>query len=109
MKLLLDENISYRVLKIISSGFPDSIHVSDVSDLKQDSAIFLFAKENQYSIVTFDEDFFELQTMKGYPPKVVWLRFGNSNNLKVANKLLDNQQKIKDLILDPDKGTIEIY
>ena len=109
MKLLLDENISYRVLKIIRSAFPESIHASDVEELKEDSSFFSYAKKNQFSIVTFDEDFFEWQTMKVYPPKIVWLRFGNSNNLKVAHKLLDNQQKIKDLILDPDKGTIEIY
>jgi predicted nuclease of predicted toxin-antitoxin system len=109
MKLLLDENISYRVLKIIMADFPRSSHVSDESGLREDSAIFLFAKQNQFSIVTYDEDFLELQTMKGFPPKVIWLRFGNSNNLRVANKLLDNRQKIKYFILDPKKGTIEIY
>lgn len=109
MKLLIDENISYRVLKVINIDFPESIHVSDESGLKEDSTIFLFAKQNKFSIVTYDEDFLELQTMKGFPPKVIWLRFGNSNNLRVANKLLDNRQKIKDFILDPEKGTIEIY
>jgi predicted nuclease of predicted toxin-antitoxin system len=109
MKLLLDENISYRVLKIIKADFPGSSHVSDESGLREDSAIFLFAKQNQFSIVTYDEDFLELQTMKGFPPKVIWLRFGNANNLRVANKLLDNRDKIRDFFLDPEKGTIEIY
>jgi len=37
--------------------------------------------------------------LKGSPPKIIWLRFGNSNNLKIANKLLANSQIIKEFIL----------
>jgi predicted nuclease of predicted toxin-antitoxin system len=109
MKLLLDENVSYRVLKIIRARFPDSVHTSELSSIHWDSMIFFYAKENGFTIVTFDEDFYELQLLKGFPPKIVWLRFGNSSNLKIANKLLDNYQKIKQMTVDSDLGLLEIY
>lgn len=92
MKLLLDENISFRVLKSIISVFPQSIHVTnDSASVKRDLEIFQNAKENDYTILTFDEDFYDLQLLRGYPPKIIWLRFGNSSNLKVISKLIEHQ------------------
>jgi len=85
MKLLFDENISYRIVKKLESDFPNSKHISDL--LKQrvkDSEIFLLAFKEEFCIVSFDEDFFELQILKGFPPKLVWLRFGNSSTEQIA-------------------------
>ncbi len=66
MKLLVDENISFRVLKSISSVFPQSIHVTnDSRHVKRDAEIFEYAKENDYTILTFDEDFYDLQFLRG--------------------------------------------
>src|SRR5882672_10419750 len=95
MKLLLDENLSYRVVKAVQQFFPDSIHVTDpLLKNREDSDILYFARDNQFTIVTFDEDFYDLQLIKGFPPKVIWLRFGNSSNLKIVNKLLENKEAI---------------
>jgi predicted nuclease of predicted toxin-antitoxin system len=58
--------------------------------------------QNNYTIVTFDSDFIDLATLKGTPPKIVWLRFGNSSNLKIANKLLSNITAIDSFISDTD-------
>ncbi len=110
MKLLLDENISYRVLNAIAKVFPGSIHIiKSESGIKSDSDIFVYAKENDFIIVTFDEDFYDLQLLRGSPPKVIWLRFGNSSNLKVTSKLLDNEAKIRSFINDSSSGILEIY
>lgn len=74
MKLLFDENISYRVLREIQSYFPGSVHVNSVV-LKDatDISIWNYARQNNFTIVTFDEDFNELSNLKGYPPKIIWL------------------------------------
>lgn len=110
MKRLVDENISFRVLKSISSVFPQSIHVSnDSTHVKRDSEIFEYAKENDYTILTFDEDFYELQLLRGYPPKIIWLRFGNSTNLKVISKLIKHQSAIASFIVNSEVGILEIY
>ena len=109
MKLLLDENISYRVVNAISSFFPESMHIKKHVKVWEDNQIFTFAKANDFSIVTFDEDFYDIQLIEGYPPKIIWLRFGNSSNLKVTSKLLENQQAILSFLSNPELGILEIY
>lgn len=69
MKLLVDENISYRILRLIGKSFPDSIHVTAIKEGKvTDTEIWNYAKENNFIIVTYDEDFYEWQQLKGFPP-----------------------------------------
>ncbi len=110
MKLLLDENVSFRVLRSIISVFPGSIHVSkEGSNVKEDQEIFDFAKGNEFTILTFDEDFYDLQLLKGHPPKIIWLRFGNSSNLKIVNKLIENRPTIISFLSNPEVGILEIY
>lgn len=110
MKLLLDENISFRVLNSILTAFPSSIHVvKSESGVKFDGDIFEYAKLNEFTIVTYDEDFYDLQLLRGYPPKIVWLRFGNASNLKLTSKLLENESVIKLFINNPHVGILEIY
>lgn len=109
MKLLLDENISYRVLKFLRSSFEDSAHVSNLSPVpKTDLEIWNYAKENSFTIVTFDEDFYEWQVMKGYPPKVIWLRSGNVGMKQIAEKLNSNSDTILEFNQDKEIGIIEI-
>lgn len=110
MKLLFDENISFRVVQSIELFFQESIQVTKLDQkLHEDYKIFDFAGKNNFAIVTFDEDFYELQLLKGFPPKIIWLRFGNSGNLKVVGKLLDNREAINSFLLNPDSGILEIY
>ncbi len=99
MKLLLDQNISFRVVKLLSNSFNEVEHIkelglTDYSDIQ----IWEFAYKHNYTVVTFDSDFIDLATLKGSPPKIIWLRFGNSNNLKIANKLLGKADKIREFI-----------
>jgi len=63
-----------------------------------DLNIWQFAQQENLAIVTFDSDFIDISNLKGHPPKVIWLRFGNSNNLKIANKLISNIDVIKQFL-----------
>jgi predicted nuclease of predicted toxin-antitoxin system len=79
MKLLIDENISYRIIKLIENYFPGSIHVSSISNSRlTDLEIWKHAKDNNFIIVTHDEDYYEWQLIRENPPKTIWLRFGNT-------------------------------
>ncbi len=98
MKILLDQNISFRVVSLLKTAFEKIDHVkliglTDASDKE----IWEHAFKNSYTIITFDSDFIDLATLKGTPPKIVWLRFGNSSNLKIANKLIANAEAIQNL------------
>jgi predicted nuclease of predicted toxin-antitoxin system len=91
VKLLLDENLSRRLVPRILDLFPDSIHVSDLGLLQvTDTVIWEFAKANGFAILTADADFYELATTMGSPPKVIWLR-GCDYPTAVAEKLIRGQ------------------
>jgi predicted nuclease of predicted toxin-antitoxin system len=92
MKLLLDQNISRRVLFQLDDGFPDSMHVVHLGmDRDDDIAIWEYAKENGYVIVTKDKDFLQRSVLMGHPPKVIHLRLGNCKVVDIAKRLLDNR------------------
>lgn len=67
MKLLFDEDISFRILKKIANVFPDSVQI-DRAGLKghSDRDVWNFAKTNKYTIVSFDEDFFEMILIRSF-------------------------------------------
>lgn len=109
MKLLLDENISYRILNSLTSIFPGSIHVGKEDSIKSDVEIFQFAKRNDFTILTFDEDFYDLQLMKGFPPKIIWLRVGNLSNLSLLSKIVSKKDEIEAFQVNSEVGILEIY
>lgn len=109
MNILLDQNISFRVVGLLAGEFKNVGQVKhlglvDASDL----AIWNYALKNDYTIATFDSDFIDLSHLKGTPPKIIWLRFGNSSNLKIANKLLSKSTEIKEFILNSELAFLEI-
>jgi predicted nuclease of predicted toxin-antitoxin system len=42
-----------------------------------DNEIWEYARKNNYAIITFDADFYDISIINGHPPKIVWLRTGN--------------------------------
>ena len=112
MKLLLDQNISFRIINKIHDIFPDSKQVRELGlENSKDSAIWTFAKENGYCIVTFDGDFYDLGLIKGSSPKVIWLRLGNTSTQNIEKVLRKNFELIKTFLTDPNYkeiGCLEI-
>lgn len=92
MKLLLDQNISFRIANKIQDIFPGSGQVSELGlENSKDSQIWKFARENGYAIVTFDSDFYDLGLLQGASPKVIWLRLGNTRvtfNVNTTQQIL---------------------
>ena len=78
--------------------------LTDALDLE----IWNYSLRNNCLIVTFDSDFIDLFNLKGFPPKIIWLRFGNSSNLKIANKLLSKTDEIKEFSVNPNVAFLEI-
>jgi predicted nuclease of predicted toxin-antitoxin system len=109
VKLLFDQNLSYRIVSKIDKLFPNSKHIAALGlDNASDIEVWKYAKENNFVIVTKDSDFNELCTLYNFPPYVIWLRVGNSN-VKTAIELLTKYKKqITDIIFENETGIIEI-
>jgi predicted nuclease of predicted toxin-antitoxin system len=109
MKLLLDENLSFRIVSSLQEAYPGTSQVRLVGlECADDRAIWQFAKENDYVVVTKDDDFQGLSGMAGHPPKVIRLLTGNSTNQAVINALLNNSNEIIATLLNENVGFIEI-
>ena len=78
MKLLFDQNLSHMLVGRLDDAFPDSDHVRNVG-LREasDHAVWEYAREKGFAIVSKDEDFHQLSFLRGPPPKVVWVKLGN--------------------------------
>ena len=107
MKLLLDENLSFRLVRRLEDLFPESAHVRSLGLAQApDSEIWEFARVNGFAIVSADADFYELATTLGPPPKVVWLRGCDYPN-SVAEELLRTQSiRVTDFLNDPDRSVL---
>jgi predicted nuclease of predicted toxin-antitoxin system len=91
MKLLLDENLSDRIINKIIDLYPDSQHVKTLGLINTDDAIIWeFAKMNNFVIISKDSDFHQRSLLYGHPPKFIYLRIGNSPTSKIVQILRDN-------------------
>lgn len=75
MKLLLDENLSWRILQSIDDLFPGSQHVTraGLHAGTSDRQVWDYARLHGFTILTADHDFRGLARELGPPPKVVLL------------------------------------
>ncbi len=75
MKLLLDFNLSPKLVAMLSDIFPESAHVFTIGMLGEtpDPVIWEYAKQHGYSVLSADSDFVELANRRGAPPKLVSL------------------------------------
>jgi predicted nuclease of predicted toxin-antitoxin system len=91
MKLLLDENLSDRIINKIIDLYPESQHVKTLGLINTDDVIIWeFAKVNNFVIISKDSDFHQRSLLYGHPPKFVFLRVGNSPTSKIVQILRDN-------------------
>ena len=110
MKLLLDENLSRRIVPALQHAFPGSTQVILVGlERADDRAVWEYAREHGYVIVTKDDDFVRLQLLLGYPPKVILLRLGNCTTQQVLDALAISQRKIEAALVREDVGLVELY
>ena len=88
MRLLLDQNLSHRLVPSLSDVFPDSVHVRDVGLAQaDDEAVWAYAAAHDLIVVSKDSDFRQRSFLRGAPPKVVWIRRGNCSTADIGTML----------------------
>jgi predicted nuclease of predicted toxin-antitoxin system len=110
MKLLLDENLSRRIIPLIDMIYPKSSQVAYLGlESANDQFIWDYAKTNHYTIVTKDSDFHEMSVLYGHPPKLIWLKCGNQTKLTIAQKLIQSFDAIEQFMVSEHLHYLEIY
>jgi predicted nuclease of predicted toxin-antitoxin system len=85
MKLLFDQNLSHRLVGLLAAEYRGSGHVRDAGlAAAPDPAVWAYAAAQGLVIVSKDSDFEHRALLYGHPPKVVWLRLGNTPTATLA-------------------------
>ena len=109
VRLLLDENLSERLLPGLSARFPGSVHSRALGfGGASDVALWDLAFREGLVLVTKDEDFVTLSVLRGTPPKIVWLNVGNASNAEVRALLLGHADAIERFAEHPDAGFLAL-
>jgi predicted nuclease of predicted toxin-antitoxin system len=111
MKLLLDANLSWRLVKKLANDYEVVEHVtrSGLPIPASDLAIWQYAHNHDFIIVTNDEDFANLLILRGAPPKIVLLRKGNLTTNLIADLLISKKEDIQKLNGDAQFSLLGIY
>ncbi len=108
MKLLFDQNISFRLVRKISNLYPKAKQVRELGlENATDREIFDFAIKNKYTMVTFDADFCDINNLKGFPIKIIWLRTGNTTTKNLEKIFIDKFDMIQTFLTE-ESGCLEI-
>ncbi len=109
MRLLLDQNLSPRLISTLADVFPGSIHVRDVGlSRAEDDVVWNSAAEHGHVIVSKDSGFHQRSFLLGHPPKVVWIRRGNCSTGDIQTLL---RQRYPDLLafdVDPEQSFLAL-
>ena len=109
MKLLFDQNLSPRLVGRLADLYPDSVHVSTIGlDCASDDEVWEYARKNDCFIVTKDVDYSDLSLIRGFPPRIIWLRLGNCSTREAEAALRRHYQAIQLLSTDPQSGVLII-
>jgi predicted nuclease of predicted toxin-antitoxin system len=107
VKLLFDQNLSWRLVGHVRDAFPESVHVtSEGLATATDDEIWAFAGAKGFVVVSKDPDFRQLAFLHGPPPKVVWFRVGNASTVEILEVILDYVEAIKSFIQSEDEALL---
>jgi len=110
VKLLFDQNLSFKLAKKLNDAFPESSQVKLLGlDEADDPDIWEHARQNGFTLVTQDSDYNDRSALLGHPPKVIWLRCGNQTTAYVERLIRSHLDEIRRFEQDAAAGCIEIY
>ena len=111
MKLLLDENLSWRLVKKLTPFFTLVSHVSALKTEQPatDITIWNYAKANGFTIVSKDDDFEKIVLLRKAPPKLLFLKIFNLETNKTADLIIENREKIIEFMDSNDNDIFELY
>jgi predicted nuclease of predicted toxin-antitoxin system len=109
LRLLFDQNLSFKLVPLLAGDYPGSVHVRDL-DLHEadDAAIWHHAAEHDLAIVSKDADFHQMSLLYGPPPKTVWLCVGNASTPDIAGLLRKHHATMRRFHEDPDSALLAL-
>ncbi len=110
MKLLFDHNLSPALASRLQHLYPNSNHVYRLGlDQIPDTEVWEYARQESFMIVTKDADFSDICSLRGFPPKIIWIRRGNCKTADIEAILQNHYDDIEDLNNDQTLGILTLF
>jgi predicted nuclease of predicted toxin-antitoxin system len=110
MKLLFDHNLSPRLVDRLADIYPNSQHLFLIAlDKADDQSVWEYARQSGFIVVTRNADFNELSILRGFPPKVIWIRRGNCSTNQIEDILRSHLEDIQAFEKKPNLGVLTLY
>ena len=95
-------------MPLIALHYPGSSQVA-LLELEQasDTAIWAYARQHDFIIVTKDSDFVDLSTLYGQPPKVILLKTGNKTWQVTAQSLIDRRELLESALIAANAACVD--
>jgi predicted nuclease of predicted toxin-antitoxin system len=107
VKLLLDENLSDKIISRIVDVFPGSTHVKNEALIHADDGVIAdWAKQRDFTIVSKDAGFYQTSVALGTPPKFIWLRVGNCSTTMIVDLLKSHRSLISEFISNETESVL---
>jgi predicted nuclease of predicted toxin-antitoxin system len=109
MKLLFDQNLSPKLVERLETLFPGSEHVDELGlGQASDEIVWSYARQHDLAIVSKDADFSEFSVLRGFPPKVIWIRLGNCTTAEIEAVLQKHHAALLAFKVDSSVGILEL-
>jgi predicted nuclease of predicted toxin-antitoxin system len=110
MKLLFDQNLSFKLCKALADLFPGSSQIRLLGlEQADDRVLWEYARANGFTVVSQDADFAEMASLLGPTPKVIWLRCGNQPTSVVEHIFRVHADAVAAFEQDEDAASLELY
>jgi len=109
MKLLFDHNLSPRLVRSLADTYPGSTHIRDIGlQTADDEAMWAYAAQHGFVIVSKDADFHQRSFVLGPPPKVIWVRLGNCRTSEIETLLRAQAPNVQAFNLDEEAAFLAL-
>jgi predicted nuclease of predicted toxin-antitoxin system len=111
VKLLLDENLSWRMIKQLKPFFVEVVHASElkISQPADDISIWNYAKKNGFTIISKDDDFEKIVLLRQAPPKLIYLKTYNLSTKRLLDLIIENKEKLFEFLVSDQNDIFELY
>src|SRR3989304_2273414 len=109
MKLLFDQNLSFKLCARLEDLFPGSSQVRLLGLAEADDRVlWQHAKANDFILVSQDSDFADMAGLYGPPPQIIGLRCGNQPTEAIEKLLRQHVEAIAAFEQDNNAACLEI-
>jgi len=109
MKLLIDQNISKRIIESIQDVFPKSIHITDLKlGDASDIEVWEYALKNNFVLISTDIDVVDRCVISDKAPKTLFVKGDFLTTTKMEWALRINEDIIRNFYSDAPETCLQI-